>query len=293
MTHQFHRSLSRCYCSLREMLAVLVHSNVFISAAAASVAVTTMLLADLGLRPGPPFIVFAVTMFVYSANSLLDLAADERNVPTRTAFTRRYGRCCLAVGIALYLAAVALALALEVPGVWALAIPVVVTVLYSWVGLQRVLLVKNLLVGVSWGLIPVGVGVYTGSPWHPVIWFLFGWVTCVLTVAAAVFDIKDIDGDRAAGIRTVPIRYGPKTTRRLAQAANVALALAVVGAVVAGVVAPVFCSLLALHCYVGAYIPFATPEREPLFYGFVVDGEHLVLLLVVATVRALGPALGS
>lgn len=293
MLQQFHQSLSQWFCSLQETLVVLVHSNVFISLAAASVAVTTMLLADLALRPGPPFMVFAVTMFVYSANRLLDLAEDERNVPTRAAFTRRYGRYCLAVSVALSLGAVAVAVNLDVPGVPALLVPVVVTALYSWGGLKRILLVKNLLVGVSWGLIPLGVAVYTGRLWHPTVWFLSGWVTCVLTVAAMVFDVKDIEGDCAAGIQTLPTRYGPATTRRIAQAANLAVSVVVTGAVLAGFVPQSVLALLAFHGYVGGYITLATPDRGPLFYGFVVDGEHVFLVLVVVALKATGPLLAG
>lgn len=288
MPHEFHSPLSRWYCTARDGVTVLVHSNVFISLAAACVAVTTMLLTDLGVRPGPPFIAFAVTMFVYSANRLLDLAEDERNLPTRAAFTRRYGRYCLAASVALYLGAVAVAVTFDVPGVPALLVPVVVTVLYSWGGLKRVLLVKNLLVGASWGLIPLGVGVYTGRPAHPTILALGSWVGCTLTVAAVVFDIKDVEGDRAAGIHTVPTRYGPATTRRVAQAANVAVSAAVVGAVLTGLVSTSLLVLLAFHAYVGGYITVAAPDRGPLFYGFVVDGEHVFLALVVTALEMLG-----
>jgi 4-hydroxybenzoate polyprenyltransferase len=287
MPHHLHRSLSRWLYPLRERLVVLVHSNVLISTAAASVAVTTTVLADLAVRPGPPFIVFAVTLFVYSANRLLDLAEDEQNVPGRAAFTRRYGRYCLAGGAALYLGAVAVAVTVDVPAIPALFLPVLVTVGYSWGGLKRVLLVKNILVGVSWGFVPLGVGVYSGRPGHPTVWFLAGWVTCVLTVAAIVFDIKDVAGDRAAGVHTLPTRYGPATTRRVAQAANVAISLAVVGAVFAGFVDRSLLLLLALHCYVGAYVPFAIPDRGPLFYGFAVDGEHVFLALVVVSLEFL------
>lgn len=285
--------LRRLSLSARASVAFLVHSNVFISMASASVTVTTMCLADFPLSLGPPFIVFAVTMFVYSADRILDIDEDEQNVPRRAAFTRRYGQFFLGLGILLYVGALGVALALDIPGTVFLLMPLLVTILYSAAGLKRYFLVKNLLVGVSWGLIPLGVGVYFHALWHPEVWFLFGYVTSMLTVAAMIFDIKDIDGDRAEGIATVPTRYGPATTRRLAQALNVAIAGVVVGLVVAGLLPTAYLALLAFHLYVGCYIVAATPDRGTLFYGFIVDGEHLFLALVVVTLDVLVHVFGG
>jgi 4-hydroxybenzoate polyprenyltransferase len=273
--------------SLVAGIEALVHSNVLISASATSVAVTTILLTDHSLRPTPLFIVFAATMFVYSANRFTDLAEDEQNVPSRAAFTRRYGRYCLGVGAVLYLGAVVLALAWELPRAEFLLLPLVVAGLYSIGGLKRRLLVKNLLVGVSWGIIPLGVGVYYGDVWRSEILFLFAHVTAMLTVAAVVFDIKDIEGDAAAGIRTLPNVLGPAATRRLATVANLAVAVTVLGVVAVGIVPRSFLAMLAGNPEIGGYVARATPDRGPLFYGFVVDGEHIFLALVVGGLEIL------
>lgn len=105
----------------------------------------------------------------------------------------------------------------------------------------------------------------------------------MLTIAAAIFDIKDIEGDREAGIKTLPVVYGPEITRRSAQIANCLVAAVVLVAIVSGVLPPRFAVLLVFHCYVAGYIQAATVDRGPLFYGFVVDGEH-VLLAVLALI---------
>lgn len=268
-------------------VAFLVHSKVCISVAAASWAVSTMLLLDYPLRPGPPFIAFAVTMFVYSLNLVTDLDEDEHNVPRRVAFTRSYGRAWLALGAGLYLAAVCLALAWHLPRVEFMCLPLVVGLLYSTFRVKRVFLVKNLLVGVSWGVIPLGVCAYFGGDWTAGVAVLFGYVSAMLTVAAVVFDVKDVDGDAANGIRTVPTAFGPRTTRRLAAGANVAVAAAVVGLVAGGVVGRRFLALLVVNLYVLAYTAVATPDRGPAFYGLIADGEHLFLAAVLFALEAL------
>jgi 4-hydroxybenzoate polyprenyltransferase len=259
---------------------LLVHSNLFISASATAVAVSTVLIADLPLDPVPLFIAFAATLFVYSFNRITDIAEDEQNVPRRARFTRRYGRALFALGVVLYLVALVAGFVLNLPGAPFIALPVVVGAVYSVGRAKRFLLVKNLIVGAAWGAIPLGVGVYYGSLLDAEVLFLALFFGVTLTVAAALFDIKDIEGDAEEGIRTVPVVYGPRATR----AASAAVFVALVPVVVA---ASVFVSadLLVLLGYLGyvlAYTPFATRERGTLFYGFVIDGEHLFLAALVA-----------
>jgi len=259
---------------------VLVHANVVISLATTSVALSTVLLAGLPVDPLALFIVFAVTMFVYSFNRLADLTEDRQNTPGRVSFVERYGRALLGIGAVLYIAATVLAIVQSVPGAPAMALPLIVAVLYSVVGLKRVLLVKNLLVGFAWGLIPLGVGVYYDALGFDVL-AMFGFVASMITIAAAVFDIKDIEGDAAADIATLPVLYGPRATRRLAVGATLVVSLGLVAAVAVGALGTRYLLLLAMSGYVLAYCPFATVERGPLFYGLVVDGEHIFLALVV------------
>lgn len=281
--HRTHRWLS----SLEDGLRLLVHSNLFISLATMSVVVTTIVLADLPFEPIPLCIVFAATLFVYTVNRFTDLEEDETNVPDRAAFTKRYGRILLGLGIGCYLAAITAAVALGVPGAIYLLLPLVVALLYSVGGIKQVFLVKNCFVGVAWGLLPLGAGYYYRSLWTLEILFLAGYVTAMITIAAVIFDIKDIEGDREEGISTVPNTFGPRWTRRLSQGANVAVAAVVVAVVATTSLSSAFLVVLAMNGYVACYIPFATPDRGPLFYGFVVDGEHVFLAAFVLTLEAL------
>ncbi|CAI48222.1 UbiA family prenyltransferase [Natronomonas pharaonis DSM 2160] len=270
---------------LRDVAVLFVHSNLLISLAATSVAFSTMWLVGVSADPVPLFIVFAATLFVYSLNRLTDIEEDRQNVPRRAAFIERYGKPLFAAGVALYLGAIAVAVWLGLPGAPFLILPAVVAALYSTFKIKQRLLVKNLVVGVAWGIIPLGVGVYYGVLWTPEVLFAFVFVTVMLTVAAAIFDIKDIEGDRAEGIRTFPIVFSPAATRWGAAVITVLVAAGVVVAVATGVVSHRALVFLSLSAYVFAYIPFASRDRGPLFYGFVVDGEHVFLGAVVLLVE--------
>jgi 4-hydroxybenzoate polyprenyltransferase len=258
----------------------LVHSNLFISLAAASVVVTTTALADLPFDPLPFFIVFAAAMFVYTINRFTDLEEDRENVPGRAAFVERAGLVWLALGVGLYLGAIGVAVWLELPGAGYLLLPAVVAGLYT-LGVKRVFLVKNLFVGFAWAVIPLGVGVYYEQLLTREVLFLAVYVGIMITIAAAIFDIKDIEGDRNEGIATIPTAFGPRWTRIVAQLANGLVAAGVVTLVAVGVLDARFLVLLAFHAYVGCYIPFASRDRGPLFYGGVVDGEHVFLAALV------------
>jgi 4-hydroxybenzoate polyprenyltransferase len=266
----------------------LVHSNLLIACSATGVAVSTAVLAGFGLEPLPLFVVFAVTLFAYSFNRLADRAEDEYNLPGRTEFVDRYGRVLFGLGTVLYLTAVGAVVVAGVPGAPALVLPPVVVVLYSVLGLKRVLLVKNLLVGLSWGLIALGMGVYHGDPTAPDVLGFTGFIVAMLTIAAAVFDIKDIEGDRAEGIATLPVVFGPRTTRLLAAGASLAVGGAVTALVLAGVVGVRHLALSGFTLYVAGYSLAATTDRTPLFYGFVVDVEHLLLAVVLLALEGLG-----
>jgi len=267
---------------LKTAVEFLVHSNLFVSFSATGVALTTVLLADLRFEPVPLFIVFAVTLFVYSFNRFTDLAEDEKNVPRRARFTKRFGKPLLTAGVVLYLAALVLSFALNLPGAPFLLLPVAVGAFYSLARAKRVLLVKNLIVGGAWGMIILGVGVYYGVLLTPEILFMFGFFFVSVTVAAALFDIKDIEGDRREGIRTVPNVFGPRVTRI---ASFVVVSALVPFAVAATVLLSFdFVVLLGFLGYVLSYIPFATRDRGPLFYGFVIDGEHLFVTFLTVVV---------
>ena len=250
-----------------------------------SVLVTTVLLAELPLEFLPVFIVFAATLFVYTVNRFTDLEEDETNVPERAAFTRRYGWVLLVLGVGLYIAAIVVAITLGLEGAIYLLLPLVVALLYSVGGVKQLFLVKNLVVGFAWGAIPLGAGYYYSQLWTLEIIVITAYVTAMITLAAVIFDIKDIKGDRKEGIATVPNRLGPAATRYYSQVANVVVAVAVVALVVATPLSTSFYSLLAMNAYVACYIPFATPERGPLYYGFVVDGEHVFLAAVIVTLE--------
>lgn len=265
-----------------------VHSNLYVSLATTAIAYVTMVLVRVDPQILPLAIVFVVSMFVYSFNRITDLEEDSANVPNRAAFTRRFGWPVLAVATLAYLGIVALAISRGLPMAEFTLLPLVVAVGYSLLGIKRLFLIKNLVVGGAWAAIPLGVGVYYGIVTSIDVIAIAAFVGVMITVAAALFDIKDIEGDQAAGIRTLPVVYGPAKTRQVAYAVTAGMTVVLLALVIAGVLPDRFLVFLAYLAYVFGYIPLATPDRGPLIYGGIIDGEHLFMAAVVLILEAVG-----
>lgn len=261
------------------LLRALVHSNLLVAMAATGVAVTTLGVLSLPVDPIPLAFVFVATLFGYTVNRFTDRAADAQNVPDRAAFVEAYGEPLLGIAGLGYLGGIAVTAAWW-PSILPVAlVPGIATALYA-TDAKRVFLVKNGLVGLTWACIPLGLGLYYGRPADPGILSMAAVIGALIGIAAVVFDIKDIAGDRAVGTRTLPVVVGPRSTRRLAAAATVCVIPLIL--IPAAIVSWRFLALLAYPAYLLAYLPFASTGRGALFYGLVVDGEHVAVGVLVA-----------
>ena len=258
-----------------QVLSFLVHSNFLIALAATGVAVTTMAVLSYPLDPLPLAFVFVAAMFGYTVNRFTDRAVDAYNLPERAAFIDQFGRRGLAISGVGFIGAIT-ATALYVPHMLPVALlPLAVAVIYSTSFVDRYFFCKNGLVGLVWAAIPIGMGSYfgTGITWELGVFaaliFLF------LTAAAILFDIKDIAGDQVVGCRTLPVCVGAANARRLA-AGLLILSVPLI-LLAAAHFHQHFYLLLGYPGYLLATIPFASQERGTLFYGLIIDGEHIVV----------------
>lgn len=260
---------------MRAGLTAVVHANVVVSLAAMGVAMTSFFVLD--IRPNAFLLgfAFAAAFCGYTLNRLWDVAEDRHNLPDRRAFIASNRRRLLVIAVAIYGIGGLGLVVVDHRLVVALAVPPLAAWLYSPGRLKRVLFVKNAFVGGLWASIPVGIGLLDGRPFDPAVIALGFVIAVAVTIAAVVFDIKDVTGDAASGISTVPIRIGSKRTRLLALVGLIPLTTLLVIASIT--LSSRFLLLFVYVAYLGAYIPFATQDRGVLFYGFIIDGEHVVI----------------
>jgi 4-hydroxybenzoate polyprenyltransferase len=253
----------------------------------ASIAAASTVL--LGVQATPLLLVMAY-LFSYGAymmNRSSEIDADSVSHPERTAHLTPRRRYLPAITGGCFLLGYVFALTVNFIFFVALLVPLAFSFAYS-VGSQRLvgvigvaklkdkLLVKNLFVSLGWSLIPVLVGFYY-LRFGIVILVMGTFIFLRLLVNTLIFDVRDVEGDRAQGIKTVPVVRGAAETYRIMAVIDVA-ALVYIAAVVALGLLPLAASILGiLPLYSLGYSFLARRPKADL--GFIcdvlVDGEYL------------------
>lgn len=217
------------------------HLSIVQTAVAAAKVVFAMALLSLSSVVAP--VVGALMAFaVYNGNNLADVDEDAVNRPECAALTVRWKREIAAA--AALAGAGALALAAVHGGVAAVAVvcvPLVACGLYSLplVPGDRVERLKDVfglntaLVAAAWALPLTYLPVALGGPVPPSHTVPVCAVLFLRTfISVEVFNVRDVAGDRASGVATLPTRLGVSATQRVLlvlDAAALALAASAVG----------------------------------------------------------------
>jgi len=234
----------------------------------------------LGMTPSIPICisVFLMTFSVYSLNKLTDIEEDAINMPERISFLAGRTKLILYYSLAAYVLSAIIAF-LEKPLVLPLIfIPLASNAIYSSrliPGLPRlkdIPFMKNLTVAISWALVCTllpAVHMNIASKGLIVIIILFMITKDVITTA--LYDIRDVVGDRENGVRTIPVIFGPKKTILLLLLLNSTMLPLLV--FVEGEVRFLMATLI-LYGYV--CIVYFRERRNPLVLDFFVDGEWML-----------------
>lgn len=218
--------------------AVLEYSSAYLAfVAAVKVFIVTVLLSlPLSLAP---LVGALVTFAVYANDRLVDLPEDRDYRPRRAAFVSRYRNVLYATAAVSYGIGVAVS-ALGGPLAFGLTLlPGVAWVLYAieWlrigtVGIQRlkeVPLVSSLLVAFAWSVPVVVLPVaFTEARLTPLAALVFVYFALTTLISTEMANIRDVESDRASGIRTVPTVFGVERTRTVLYAIGT-LTLTVLG----------------------------------------------------------------
>lgn len=185
-----------------------------------------------GHRPWTLALVVALDWFVVNLlNRVVDLEEDETNAIVGTAFVARHRRAVLVVGIASLVASLP-AVHLVLPAItpWRLAYHTL-GVAYNWPLIPFIGRIKSLY---FWKNTASAVGFLITLFAYPLVTAAHGGVALVegmtpltigLTAAyfmtfelsyEVIYDLRDVDGDRQAGVRSYAAVHGPKTAARIA-----------------------------------------------------------------------------
>jgi 4-hydroxybenzoate polyprenyltransferase len=169
---------------------------------------------------GLPVSAYAVSYAVYIYNRLREMSADAATNPARTAYISAHERVrWLAFHGSWMLAAVVALLSAALPGVIFLATLLAFGLLYTNVfkSLTRFLPgFKTVYVASAFTTLVFLPYAYVGRPMPFAVLAPFaGWVFWNAAIMQIFLDVKDLDSDARAGLRTIPLLLGRPTTFRV------------------------------------------------------------------------------
>lgn len=146
--------------------------------------------------------------------------------------------------------------------------------------------VKNFTVSLTWGTFIAGIAQrWAGG--DIVLSFVFPFFAIKSFINTVIYDFRDVKGDRAAGIKTLPICLGEKKTRILLQAMHILLHLWIAIAMLLHFINFEMTILLTVMLAGIMYTCFYTrpsPEGEPrirkIMRDVLVDGEFLLAVFI-------------
>jgi 4-hydroxybenzoate polyprenyltransferase len=220
----------------------------------------------------------------------LDIKEDTINMPERLSFIKGRKRLVLGYSLAAYGLSVLLAFLVNPSTIPILFMPLASNVLYSIKlipGVPRfkeIPVMKNLFVALSWTLVCTLLPAFHVKVALPfslpmLVYFLM----IKLFINAALYDIRDMKGDRENGIRTIPVTIGPKKTAGILLMLNTMLlpCIALAGATS-------WLIYLGLTLYGYAYIIYFCVPRDPQQLDFFVDGEWMLASIVLIAIKYCG-----
>jgi 4-hydroxybenzoate polyprenyltransferase len=169
-----------------------------------------MVLLQVNFRWEPLIIAFCSTFFLYNLNRKTDIKEDIINYPERIEFFERYGNKIFRIALVLYLLSLLTALLNNILTLGIILLPLIFVVVYSVFRLKRIILIKNVFVGMGWATISLLVISYSNSYNTLALIIVTLFIFLRVLMGSAIFDVKDIKGDKIYKISTIPEKYGIK-----------------------------------------------------------------------------------
>lgn len=202
---------------LKFLVQFLIFSSVHISIAAVLWGVITFLLLDANFNFSL-IIIFLLTFFVYTFNRLGIEKGDEVNYPERVEFALRYGKIFLGLAVIGFIFAIFLSFSFGIFVMIITILPIIACIVYHFC--KRYLLVKNFIIASIWACSVILVAASVNMINITVLSF-FVFVFFRDFINSIFFDIRDIQGDKIANVKTIPIIIGVNNTLRILNIFNI------------------------------------------------------------------------
>jgi 4-hydroxybenzoate polyprenyltransferase len=275
---------------IRRIFVFLNVSSIFTSVAGFFVAYMAFILLGLTPRIQICFSVFLMVFSVYNLNRLTDLKEDAINIPERLCFLASRKKFMLYLSLIAYAFSalpVFLDNPLELPIIF---IPLAANAVYSLQlipGIPRfkdIPILKNVFVALSLTLVCVLLpAVHLAAGTGTLLKMVFFFVLIKLYINTVLYDIRDIEGDRENGVRTLPVLLGAKKTVIILLVLN---CLNLIWLLSANCSFKPIAAAMILYGYM--YIIYFRKRQNFLIMDFFVDGEWIIAGILLLSLKGLG-----
>lgn len=191
---------------------------------------------------GLAVIIFGTSFGIYAMNRRFDIEEDSVNLVSSD---RRGANVLFLSGVILLGAAAGISLLVDPSILLSFVIALGCFAAYSvpllpesvsYTRLKEIPFVKNLVIGTgSAGTLVSALVLFNQLPVSASVLTLFAWAFVCVVLRSIVHDIRDLPGDTKAGIQTIPVHYGLRTTKFVLHSLNLVATAIFYGAVVSEV----------------------------------------------------------
>ncbi len=267
---------------------LIVYSSLYLSITGAAMVYISCFLQGLPFDPVAAIILMLIVFAVYNLNRKTDEDEDVINNIERYTFIKEYGSLLFRSAVGAYIVALCLSALQGFDSFLVTAAPLIAGIVYSvplfpalfgFRRLKEVPIMKSLIVAFSWTaptvLLPICHAARPADGATCIVGIFFFFQVFINTV---VFDMRDVEGDAASGVKTIPTILGIRRTLLFLTGVNLIIGtpLAIVSGTLSGI-----CSALLLVAGViyaqGYILCFQRFGTEKFLFELLTDGEFIVL----------------
>ncbi|MEN4006604.1 MAG: UbiA family prenyltransferase [Methanobacteriaceae archaeon] len=267
-----------------KIISFLVLSSLFISINCLLATYFSFLLFNIKPNLNLLLAAFFVTFTIYNLNKLTDKEEDSVNLPERADYVQGNERLLLLSSILSCFTALLLGFLVNFWTIPVILFPFIVGVFYSMrihpkiPRLKDVVGVKSFIVALSWTVGATFTPAVYSQKATIVIILIFYFFFIKLFVNTILFDVRDIEGDKKSGVKTIPVAIGRSKTKKLLLAIHSSLIPWLVVSMLLGLFTRYLPVLIFCIVYGYWYINHFCNENKKI-QGFpldlLVDGEWL------------------
>ena len=271
---------------------LVVYSSLYLSITGAAMVYISCFLQGLPFDPVAAVVLMLIVFAVYNLNRKTDEDEDIINNIERYTFTKKYGHILSFSAVSAYVIALCLSTLQGFDSLLLTAAPLVAGVVYSvplfparfgFQRLKEVPVMKSLTVAFSWTVptvfLPICHTDLSMSTATGIVGTFFFFQVFSNTV---VFDLRDVEGDAASGVRTIATILGVRRTLLLLTGMNIGIgaALTVVSGTLLGFGPALLLAAGTVYAQ-GFLLGFQWFREEKLFLELLTDGEFILLAVAL------------